>query len=375
MIPRILEQNIQKWLFNDKIIIITGARQVGKTTLIKKIIDNLNIESLFLNGDDSITKKLFEAPSVTNFRNLIGNSKLLFIDEAQRIENIGICLKLIYDNFPNVQTIVSGSSALEIADKIFEPLTGRHFLYHLYPFTMNELYSNNYLKFTENLNWHLVYGCYPDVVNHQFDAKKYLKSIANSYLYKDVLSWKDIRKPELLDKLIQLIAFQLGSEVSVNELANQLKVKSETVESYLDLLEKSFVIFRLKSYATNERKEVTKMKKIYFWDVGIRNAIIDNFKPIEARTDIGVLFENFVIADRIKTNQYNENDIKPYFWRSLQKQEVDYVEYFENKLSGFEIKWNPKNKITKSFQNLYPDSTANIIHPNNLYNFLIHNEF
>jgi len=375
MIPRILEQNIQKWLFKDKIIIITGARQVGKTTLIKKIIDNLNIESLFLNGDDSITKKLFEAPSVTNFRNLIGNSKLLFIDEAQRIENIGICLKLIYDNFPNVQTIVSGSSALEIADKIFEPLTGRHFLYHLYPFTMNELYSNNYLKFTENLNWHLVYGCYPDVVNHQFDAKKYLKSIANSYLYKDVLSWKDIRKPELLDKLLQLIAFQLGSEVSVNELANQLKVKSETVESYLDLLEKSFVIFRLKSYATNERKEVTKMKKIYFWDVGIRNAIIDNFKPIEARTDIGVLFENFVIADRIKTNQYNENDIKPYFWRSLQKQEVDYVEYFENKLSGFEIKWNPKNKITKSFQNLYPDSTANIIHPNNLYNFLIHNEF
>lgn len=375
MIPRSLEQNIQKWLFKEKIIILTGARQVGKTTLLKKIIDKLNTESLFLNGDDSITKKLFEAPSVTNFRNLIGNSKLLFIDEAQRIENIGICLKLIYDNFPNVQTIVSGSSALEIADKIFEPLTGRHFLYHLYPFTMNELYSNNYLKFTENLNWHLVYGCYPDVVNHQFDAKKYLKSIANSYLYKDVLSWKDIRKPELLDKLLQLIALQLVSEVSVNELANQLKVKSETVESYLDLLEKSFVIFRLKSYATNERKEVTKMKKIYFWDVGIRNAIIDNFKPIEARTDIGVLFENFVIADRIKTNQYNENDIKPYFWRSLQKQEVDYVEYFENKLSGFEIKWNPKNKITKSFQNLYPDSTANIIHPNNLYNFLIHNEF
>lgn len=375
MIPRSLEQNIQKWLFKEKIIILTGARQVGKTTLLKKIIDKLNTESLFLNGDDSITKKLFEAPSVTNFRNLIGNSRLLFIDEAQRIENIGICLKLIYDNFSNVQTLVSGSSALEIADKIFEPLTGRHFLYHLYPFTMNELYSNNYLKFTENLNWHLVYGCYPDVVNHQFDAKKYLKSIANSYLYKDVLSWKDIRKPELLDKLLQLIALQLGSEVSVNELANQLKVKSETVESYLDLLEKSFVIFRLKSYATNERKEVTKMKKIYFWDVGIRNAIIDNFKPIEARTDIGALFENFVIADRIKTNQYNENDIKPYFWRSLQKQEVDYVEYFENKLSGFEIKWNPKNKITKSFQNLYPDSTANIIHPNNLYNFLIHNEF
>lgn len=375
MIPRSLEQNIQKWLFKEKIIILTGARQVGKTTLLKKIIDKLNTKSLFLNGDDSITKKLFEAPSVTNFRNLIGNSRLLFIDEAQRIENIGICLKLIYDNFSNVQTLVSGSSALEIADKIFEPLTGRHFLYHLYPFTMNELYSNNFLKFTENLNWHLVYGCYPDVVNHQFDAKKYLKSIANSYLYKDVLSWKDIRKPELLDKLLQLIALQLGSEVSVNELANQLKVKSETVESYLDLLEKSFVIFRLKSYATNERKEVTKMKKIYFWDVGIRNAIIDNFKPIEARTDIGALFENFVIADRIKTNQYNENDIKPYFWRSLQKQEVDYVEYFENKLSGFEIKWNPKNKITKSFQNLYPDSTANIIHPNNLYNFLIHNEF
>lgn len=375
MIPRSLEQNIQKWLFKEKIIILTGARQVGKTTLLKKIIDKLNTESLFLNGDDSITKKLFEAPSVTNFRNLIGNSRLLFIDEAQRIENIGICLKLIYDNFSNVQTLVSGSSALEIADKIFEPLTGRHFLYHLYPFTMNELYSNNFLKFTENLNWHLVYGCYPDVVNHQFDAKKYLKSIANSYLYKDVLSWKDIRKPELLDKLLQLIALQLGSEVSVNELANQLKVKSETVESYLDLLEKSFVIFRLKSYATNERKEVTKMKKIYFWDVGIRNAIIDNFKPIEARTDIGALFENFVIADRIKTNQYNENDIKPYFWRSLQKQEVDYVEYFENKLSGFEIKWNLKNKITKSFQNLYPDSTANIIHPNNLYNFLIHNEF
>lgn len=370
MIIRLLEKNIQKWMFKRKAILITGARQVGKTTLINDFLNKQPYPILKLNGDDAITKRLFEVPSTSKFSQLIGNNKILFIDEAQQIENIGLCLKIIFDNLPEVQIIATGSLALDIADKVFEPLTGRHFLYHLYPFSMSELYAGNLLKFTENLNWHLVYGCYPDVVTHPNDAKKYLKSIANQYLYKDVLAWKDIRKPELLDKLLQLLAHQIGNDVSTNELANQLKVKSETVESYLDLLEKSFVIFRLKSYVTNERKEVTKMKKIYFWDVGIRNAIIDNFNTIEVRMDRGVLFENFVIADRMKKNHYLENDIKSYFWRSFQKQEIDYIEWDNGKLFGNEIKWNPNKKMTKSFENMYPNSVNQIIHPDNVFSYL-----
>jgi predicted AAA+ superfamily ATPase len=238
--------------------------------------------------------------------------------------------------------------------------------------SVEEIYTKNgFLKFTENLNWHLVYGLYPDVLNNKNQAKKYLKSIANQYLYKDVLAWKDIRKPELLNKLLQLLAHQIGCEVSIHELALKLKVKSETVENYIDLLEKSFVIFRLKSYSTNDRKEVTKMRKVYFYDLGIRNAIIDNFSPTELRNDIGQLWENFVIMEIIKKNEYAQNDFNYYFWRTLQQQEVDFIVKDEQQITGFEMKWGNKGNLTKAFTNNYPNAKTEIITPINFFEKII----
>jgi uncharacterized protein len=370
---RDLAKTLAKWMFKGKILVITGARQVGKTTMLQEILQQSGKKYMSINAEEPPQKRFFEDISVIKLRDLIGDNELILIDEAQQIENIGLCLKMIADNFKEKQILVSGSSALEIADKVFEPLTGRHFLFHLYPFALRELYSKNErVQLYEHLNWHLVYGMYPDAINHKVDAEMYIKSLAGQYLYKDVLAWKDIRKPELLHKLLQLLALQLGSELSLQELAIQLKVKSETVETYLDLLEKSFVIYRLRSHSTNDRKEVTKMRKIFFWDLGIRNAIIDNFKPIELRTDVGALWENFMITERIKKNSYDEKTIQSKFWRSLQQQEVDYIEVEKDELRAFEMKWNThqKIKITKAFTNLYPHSSTDFVSPNHFTEFV-----
>ena len=375
MYERLQIQTLTKWLFKDKVLVLIGARQVGKSTLLKEMLQQLPYSYLSLNGEESHIKKLFEEPTVEKLRQIVGDHKIVLIDEAQQIKNIGLCLKMLFDNFKEVQFIASGSSALEIADEIFEPLTGRHFVFHLYPLSIEEIYTKNgFLKFTDNLNWHLVYGMYPDVLNNKIHAKKYLKSIANQYLYKDVLAWKDIRKPDLLNKLLQLLAHQIGCEVSLNELAKQLKVKSETVDNYIDLLEKSFVLFRLKSYATNERKEVTKMRKIYFYDLGIRNAVINNFSPVELRNDVGVLWENFVVMEIIKANEYAQNDYNYYFWRTLQQQEVDFIVQDEQQITAFEMKWGQKGKITKAFTNSYPDAKTELISPDNFFEKIINKE-
>jgi uncharacterized protein len=365
---RLQTDTLKNWLFKNKVLILIGARQVGKSTLLQTMLASFEYSYLIINGEESHIKKLFEEPTVEKLRQIIGENKIVLIDEAQQIKNIGLCLKLLFDNFKDKQFIASGSSALEIADEIFEPLTGRHFVFHLYPLSMEEIYTRNgFLPFMESMNWHLIYGSYPDVVNHKNQAKKYLRSIANQYLYKDILAWKDIRKPELLDKLLQLLAFQIGSEVSIHELANTLKVKSETIESYLDLLEKSFVIFRLKSYATNERKEVTKKRKIYFYDLGIRNAIIDNFSPIELRNDVGALWENFVVMELIKKYEYADLDVKYYFWRTLAQQEVDFIIKNEQQIIAFEMKYGRKGNISKAFTNAYPDAKTEIITVDNFW--------
>jgi len=368
---RTLQTHLEKWFFKKKVLVVTGARQVGKTTLLTEMVSNMKLPYLILNGEEAPIRSLFDEPSATKFKRLLGGNIILFIDEAQQIKNIGLCLKIMIDSFPkSVQIIVSGSSALEIGDKVFEPLTGRHFLFHLYPFSLNEIYTKNEtVQLLQNKDWHLIYGGYPDVVNNKVNAKKYLKSIANAYLYKDVLMWKDVRKPELLEKLLQLLAHQIGNEVSINELATQLKIKAETVENYIDLLEKSFVIYRLKSYVTNERKEVTKMRKIYFWDNGIRNAVIDNFTALELRADTGALWENYLVSERLKNNHYAEREAKSFFWRSLQKQEVDYVELENMQLTGYEIKWGNKGRVTKAFTNLYPESEASVINQDNFLEF------
>ena len=373
MFNRLLSAEITKHFYKGMCMVLIGPRQVGKTTLVNWLQENATQSTIYFNCDEPDVKRSFENATSTQLKNLIGNYELVIIDEAQRVENIGITLKLLIDNFKKKQFVVTGSSALEIADKIFEPLTGRQLLFHLYPLCLKEIYENeSSLEMSRQLGWHLVHGCYPKIVTEKESAVLLLKNLAGQYLYKDVLSWKDIRKPDLLDKLLHLLALQMGSEVSLNELATQLKVNVATVDNYIDLLEKSGVVFRLKSYSTNERKEVTKMKKIFFWDNGIRNAIIGNFDEIKNRNDVGALWENFMVAERIKMNQYNQSVAQPYFWRSKQQQEIDYVELNKKQLTGYEFKWkaSTKGNPTKAFVNLYPNAIVQIINNENYQNFV-----
>jgi hypothetical protein len=362
---------IKEWVMKGKAIILTGARQVGKTTLLQEIFkDQSNI--LWLNADETNVRARLKELNVESLKGVVGKYEMLIIDEIQRVENAGLLLKILVDNFKHLKIVATGSSALDIAERIFEPLTGRHFLFHLYPFSLSELYGNKSpFEIEQQLPFHLIYGNYPDVCNNRLDAEKILRNLSNQYLYKDVLVWKDIRKPELLDKLLKLLAFQICSEVSIHELANQLQVKSETVENYIDLLEKSFVIFRLKSYSTNARKEVTKMSKIYFWDNGIRNAVIEKFEDLSLRNDHGLLWENFMISERLKVNDWKENTIFSYFWRNYNQSEVDYVELERGKERAYEFKWNSKKqqKVSRAFTNLYPDAETDVITPRNFTEF------
>lgn len=342
---------------------MTGARQVGKTTLLQNLFEG-NENVLWLNADETSVRDRLSIHEVANLERITGNYKIIIIDEVQRIENAGILLKLFADHFKDVQVIATGSSALDISDQIFEPLTGRHLLYHLFPFTLAEMYSGkSEFEISQKLPFHLVFGNYPDIFNFPRDAETLLSNLANQYLYKDVLSWKNIRKPEILEKLLKLLSFQVCSEVSVHELSKKLKIKSETVESYLYLLEKSFVIFRLRSFSTNERKEVTKMSKVYFWDNGIRNAVIGNYEDTGLRNDRGVLWENFVISERMKMNAWLYPNIKSYFWRNYNQSEVDYVELYKGETAAFEMKYSggKKHKVSKAFQNMYPNATTEVI--------------
>ncbi len=368
---RLIEQQFCSLLFKGKALIVTGARQVGKTTMLRNISNSFE-SVLWLNADEGNVRDRLTNPSLQAITNIIGSYKVVVIDEIQRIANAGLLLKLMVDNFKNVQFIATGSSALEISESVFEPLTGRHFLFHLYPFTLAEIYAGKSpFEIEQELLFHLVYGNYPEICIKRDLAEVLLKNLTQQYLYKDVLVWKDIRKPELLDRLLKLLAFQMGSEVSINELSNQLNVKSETVENYIDLLEKSFVVYRLSAYRKNSRKEVTKMSKILFWDNGIRNAIIEDFRDLPLRNDQGQLFENFIIGERMKMNTWIRQSNKSYFWRNYNQREVDYVEIFNKQLSAFEIKWNTtkKHKVTKAFTNLYPDSKTEIITPENFVGF------
>ena len=370
-VNRLLKDKLTYWLNKRKVLVLTGARQVGKTTLLKDLFEGQQM--LWLNGDDPAVRTRLDNISLSGIKDLVGGYQIVVIDEVQRILNPGILLKMMIDNFPEVQFVATGSSALEISDKVFEPLTGRHILFHLYPFAQAEIYlTKSAFELEQQIPFHLRFGSYPDVVINPLDAETLLKNLAGQYLYKDVLIWKDIRKPELLDKLLKLLAYQVSSEVSINELANALKVKSETVENYIDLLEKSFVVFRLKSYSTNERKEVIKMNKIYFWDNGIRNAIIDDFRPLELRNDIGALWENFLVSERMKMKAWKEITAKSYFWRNKQQREVDYIEEQYGELTAYEIKWNSEknHKVTLAFTNAYPKAKTEIITPLNFKGFV-----
>ena len=371
VIKRHAQSQLVKWIGRRKVIILTGARQVGKTTLFTTMFGEKQ-GLLWLNADETHVRERLQILSVENFKGIIGKNNWVVIDEIQRIPNAGLMLKLLIDNFKDVQFLATGSSALDIAETIFEPLTGRHLLFHLHSLMLAEMYNNlSAFEIEQKIPFHLVYGCYPDVYNNPSDAATLLKNLANQYLYKDVLVWKDIRKPQLLDKLLQLLAHQIGSEVSIAELANQLKVKSETVESYINLLEKSFVVYRMPAFSNNPRKEISKMHKIFFWDNGIRNAIIDNFDDTSIRTDVGKLWENFIITERMKWLAWNNPGAKSYFWRNYNQSEVDYLEVNKKQITAYEMKWNTakKHKLTAAFTNTYPEAQTEIITPINFANF------
>lgn len=373
MISRILKNRLNEFLFKGKALVVIGPRQIGKTTLMREIEKENKESSLWLDCDEpDIREKLTNVTS-TQLKNLIGNKSFIFIDEAQRVEDIGITLKLITDNFKNIQLIVSGSSALEISGKLNETLTGRKFEYVLYPLSVVEMSNNNSILNEQRLlENRLIYGYYPEVINNPGFEKVYLKEIINSYLYKDILMFKEIRKPHILPKLLSYLALQLGSEVSTNELSKKLEIDRETVDRYIDLLEKSFIIFRLGSFSRNLRTELNKSKKIYFWDNGIRNALISNFNSIDLRVDKGALWENFLISEKLKNNSYNNSFCNSYFWRTHLQQEIDYIEDKNGRLYAWEFKWSKsdKQKISTTFINAYPDSYAKIIDKENFYEFI-----
>jgi predicted AAA+ superfamily ATPase len=371
-----IERNLKITLNNEwnsgKVLIILGPRQVGKTTLIKDVCEE-NGDFLFFNGDDYEDKMLLTDTSENKLRLLIGNHKTVFVDEAQKIKDIGTTLKIIHDRIPDVRVIVSGSSALDIANSVNEPLTGRKWEHQLFPISWNELIKyQGYKEVRKNLNHHLVFGMYPEVLMNPFKAEDILKELANSYLYKDILQFDAIRKPEVIDKLLLALALQVGAEINYNELSNSLRIDRVTVENYISLLEKAFIVFRLHPFAKNVRNEISTNRKVYFYDNGIRNAILRNYLPLENRQDVGALWENFLIAEKIKIRSYQKWNGRNYFWRTYAQQEIDYIEESNGNLSAYEFKWNPKAKakFPSTFISNYNPIEKLIVTPDNMDEFL-----
>lgn len=374
MIHRILEEKIQPLLGGNKAIIVMGARQVGKSTLLNQLLGE-NKNALWLNEDDIDVQNLFHEMSSTRMRALLGNNKFLVIDEAQRIPDIGLRIKLVTDQVSDVQVIATGSSSFELASKVNEPLTGRKREFKMFPLTFKEMVSNsNLLDELRMIPHRLVYGYYPEVVSNPGDEKNTLKELSDSYLYKDILSLDSISKPDKLVRLLKALALQIGSQISYNEIGNMISLDSKTVERYVDILEKSFIVFRLGSFSRNLRNELKASRKIYFWDLGIRNAIIGNLAQIENRTDAGELWENFAIAERLKQNAYQNSFAQSWFWRTQQQKEIDYIEEENGMIHAFEFKWNEhkaRTKCPESFSTAYPDAFFQVITPKNIEEFLM----
>lgn len=353
MFYRTIENTIKEKINGGKAIILVGARQVGKTTLLNGILKDKDF--LFLDGDDPATRNLLQSPTTEQIRTFIGNYKYIFLDEAQRIPGIGLTLKIITDQFKNVQLFVSGSSSFDLGNELNEPLTGRKWEYELFPISWEE-YENKigFIKAEQQIENRLLYGFYPEVINNQGKERETLKNLVNSYLYRDILAFSDIRKPEVLEKLLQALALQIGSEVNYNEISQLIGINKITVQKYIEILEKGYIVFRLHSFSRNIRNEIKQNRKIYFYDNGIRNMIISNFNQLDLRVDKGALWENFLVSERRKQNLYKDTFAKMYFWRTKQQQEVDFVEENHGQIKGFEFKWyDKKTKFPQNFIETY----------------------
>ena len=372
IIRRTIQDAIEQSLFQGKAIIIYGARQVGKTTLIRALQQGFAVPSIYLNCDEPDVRRALSDKTSTELKMLIGNNRLVLIDEAQRVGTIGLTIKLLTDTAPDIQVIATGSSAFELSSRIEEPLTGRKREFRLYPFSLTELgqiYSP--LEIRRIVEHCMIFGLYPEIINASETAETALRELVRSYLYKDILALQQIRNAEALERLVQSIALQIGNEVSYNELAKQVGVDKKTIESYLRILEQSFIIFRLGSFSRNLRNELKKSRKIYFVDTGMRNAVINNLNAPNLRGDVGGLWENFVIAERMKRNHNQRLFPNCYFWRSHQKQEIDYLEELNGALRGYEIKWRETRlKVPAGFIAAYPDCPVSLINRENMTGFV-----
>ncbi|SHL53102.1 hypothetical protein SAMN05443543_102409 [Flavobacterium flevense] len=372
MINRSPQTEIDSYLFKGKAILVFGARQVGKTSLIKKTIKGQSF--LWFNGDEPDTQILLENITTDRLKALIGEKKIIVIDEAQMIHNIGLLIKRMVDNYPEIQVIASGSSAFELADRTKESMVGRKEELQLFPLSYGEMVKHsNFVEETRLVPHRLVFGYYPEVVTSVGKEEKILNDLVEGFLYKDILNLEGVKKSATLQRLVQMLAYRIGSEVNSNALSNDLGVNRLTIEKYIDILEKNFIVFSLTAFSRNQDNELKKGRKVYFWDNGLRNRIIKNFNPIELRDDVGALWENFVISERKKKLAYENQFKDTYFWRNTQQAEIDYLEVKNTEIEAFEIKYNPNQKVrfTKSFTEKYHPKTTQVIHKENFWDFLL----
>jgi hypothetical protein len=378
MYKRDLQQVIKDHCFKGKAVLLIGARQVGKTTLLRNMMQEENLaDVLFINCDEPQNVSLLSKRNLREIQTLIGNKKFIIIDEAQKVDNIGLTIKLMVDNLKDIQVIATGSSAFELRNRLNEPLTGRKFEYQMFPISTNEILQSEGLMDVNRLfEQRLIYGSYPDILTHSGDARDLLTTLTDSYLYKDILSSDALRKPDLLDKLLRALAYQVGSEVSYTELAQTIGSDPKTVERYIELLEKCYIIFRLNGLSRNLRNELKRAKKVYFYDNGVRNAVIQQFAPIDMRNDMGALWENFFISERMKFNHYTRKHCNMYFWRTNSQQEIDYIEESDGALTAFEMKWNQKKanvRFPVSFLDAYDVKETVVITPDNYLDWVTSN--
>lgn len=370
LLTREIEADLIARLTPNKVIVLLGLRRVGKTVLLNQVIQKVDEPCIFLSGEDFKVLHMLERRSIENYRAMLGDVRLLVIDEAQKVPDIGSKLKLMVDHIEGLKIIVTGSSAFDMGNYTGEPLTGRKITFNLFALSEQEYNQiETPIEKQENLRNRLVYGNYPELIHMEGNEAKaeYVEEIINAYLLKDILAFENIRNAQKIFDLLRLIAYQIGSEVSLQELGKQLAMSKNTVEKYLDLLTKVFVLHKVSGYSRNLRKEITKSSRWYFWDNGLRNLLIANVNPVSQRNDVGMLWENYMISERLKYQKYSKMFVNNYFWRTYDQQEIDWVEERGGKLYGYELKWNPKRKpkAPAAWIKGYPDASFEVINPEN----------